>query len=110
MSIGVPGCVVQRLGGPPPGAPVCPMIPETVSREPIAIVGLGCVLPDAPDVATFWQNLLEGKSSIREVAKERWDPALFWSPDKSAADKTYAKIGAFVTDDAFQPLDYKVPP
>jgi malonyl CoA-acyl carrier protein transacylase len=84
--------------------------PELVSKEPIAIIGLGCVLPDAPDVATFWANLLAGRSSIREVSRERWDPNLFWSPDKSAPDKTYAKIGSFVDNDAFNPLDYRMPP
>ncbi|MCA1819790.1 MAG: hypothetical protein LC620_07060, partial [Halobacteriales archaeon] len=86
------------------------MINEVVSKEPIAIIGLGCVLPDAPDVATFWSNLLAGKSSIREVSHERWDPKLFWSPDKSAPDKTYAKIGSFVDNDAFNPLDFRMPP
>src|SRR5687767_9760014 len=86
------------------------MSTEYVSKEPIAVIGLGCVLPDAPDVASFWKNLLEGKSSVREVSKERWDPALFWSADKSAPDKTYAKIGAFVTDDGFAPMDYRILP
>ncbi|HLF16843.1 MAG TPA: beta-ketoacyl synthase N-terminal-like domain-containing protein, partial [Candidatus Thermoplasmatota archaeon] len=83
---------------------------EHVSKEPIAIIGLGCVLPDAPDVAAFWRNITEGKSSIREVPHERWDPALFWSADRDAPDMTYAKIGAFVADDAFSSLDYRMPP
>ena len=61
---------------------------ELVSKEPIAIIGLGCVLPDAPDVKSFWDNVLAGKSSIREVPTERWDPALFYDTDKSAPDKT----------------------
>ncbi|HUR62159.1 MAG TPA: SDR family NAD(P)-dependent oxidoreductase [Candidatus Thermoplasmatota archaeon] len=84
--------------------------PELVSKEPIAIIGVGCVLPDAPDVPSFWANLMAGRSSIREVSPGRWDPALFWSADKSAADKTYAKIGSFVDNDAFNPLDYRMPP
>ena len=83
---------------------------DFVSKEPIAIIGMGCVLPDAPDVATFWANLLAGKSSIREVPHTRWDPKLFWSADKSLADKTYAKIGAFVTDNAVAPMDYRIMP
>jgi malonyl CoA-acyl carrier protein transacylase len=80
------------------------------AREPIAIVGLGCVLPDAPDVETFWNNLTSGKNSIREVPKERWDPALYWDADKSVPDKTYAKIGGFVMDDAFDGIAYRMPP
>lgn len=85
-------------------------MPETVAKEPIAIIGLGCVLPDAPDVQSFWSNLLAGKSSIREVPRDRWDPDLFWTTDKSAPDKTYAKIGAFVDNDNFSPLDYRMLP
>ncbi|MES2154544.1 MAG: SDR family NAD(P)-dependent oxidoreductase [bacterium] len=85
-------------------------MPDYVTKEPIAIVGVGCVLPDAPDVPTFWANVLAGKSSIREVPVTRWNPALFWSADKSAPDKTYAKIGAFVADNAFNPLDFRMPP
>ena len=34
---------------------------------PIAIVGLGAILPDAPDVATFWQNLEQARYSITDV-------------------------------------------
>ncbi|MEK6985341.1 MAG: SDR family NAD(P)-dependent oxidoreductase [Candidatus Thermoplasmatota archaeon] len=83
---------------------------EFVSKEPVAIIGLGCVLPDAPDVATFWDNVLAGISSIREVPHERWNPALHWSADKTLPDKTYAKIGGFVLNDAFNGLDYRMPP
>ncbi|MEK6974835.1 MAG: SDR family NAD(P)-dependent oxidoreductase [Candidatus Thermoplasmatota archaeon] len=83
---------------------------EFVSKEPIAIIGLGCVMPDAPDVKAFWDNILAGKSSIKEVPKERWDPALYFSADKSVPDTTYTKIGGFVTDDNFQGLDYRMPP
>src|ERR1041385_1852478 len=100
----------MHLGGQPQGTAALSNPPETVLKEPIAIVGVGCVLPDAPDVATFWTNILAGKSSIREVPATRWNPSLFWSADKAAPDKTYAKIGAFVSDNAFNPLDYRMPP
>ncbi len=89
-----------------PTNPADPIHPD----EPIAIVGAGCVLPDAPDVETFWNNLLAGRSSIREVPKDRWDPELFFSEDKKAADKTYAKIGGFIVDESFDGLAYRMPP
>ena len=38
---------------------------------PIAIVGVSAILPDAPDVATFWHNLEEGRYSISDVDPER---------------------------------------
>jgi acyl transferase domain-containing protein len=79
-------------------------------RDPIAIIGLGCVLPDAPDVPTFWRNLAAGRCSITEVPRERWDPDLFWSPDRRAPDRTYSKIGAFVRDFRLDPRRFRVPP
>ncbi|WP_160395836.1 SDR family NAD(P)-dependent oxidoreductase [Paenibacillus sp. MMS18-CY102] len=38
----------------------------------IAIVGLSCHFPDAPDAASFWSNLANSKDSIREIPVERW--------------------------------------
>ncbi|MCA9554960.1 MAG: hypothetical protein KC933_33325, partial [Myxococcales bacterium] len=42
-------------------------------RGSVAIVGLGAVLPDAPSVGAFWKNLQDGRYSITETPKERWD-------------------------------------
>lgn len=42
------------------------------SADGVAIVGLSCRLPDAPDARTFWANLLAGKNSVREIPASRW--------------------------------------
>ncbi|HEX9816632.1 MAG TPA: type I polyketide synthase, partial [Candidatus Thermoplasmatota archaeon] len=83
--------------------------PKT-AEELVAVIGLGCVMPDANNVQEFWNNIIGGKNSIREVPKERWDPTLFWDADPSKPDKTYAKIGAFVTNYKFNPLQFRIPP
>ncbi len=70
----------------------------------IAIVGLGAILPDANDVAAFWQNVLAKRNSIGEVPADRWDVNLYYDSDPRAIDKTYSKIGAFVKDYRFDPL------
>ncbi len=57
---------------------------EDTSYRAIAIVGVGAVLPDAPNVPAFWKNVKEGRYSIGEVAPKRWDPALYYDPDHSA--------------------------
>ena len=62
----------------------------------VAIVGVGAILPDAPDVQTFWKNIQAARYSITDVAVERWNPDLFYSPDPTAPDKTYSKIGGWV--------------
>ena len=43
----------------------------------IAVIGLSCRLPGAPDPRSFWQMLRDGVSGITDVPADRWDaPAL----------------------------------
>jgi malonyl CoA-acyl carrier protein transacylase len=82
------------------------------NQRPVAIVGVGAVLPDAPDAQTFWQNIRTGWSSIREVPSDRWNPDYYYDPDPSVPDKTYSKIGAWVQGFKFDPLKlgFAMPP
>ena len=72
-------------------------------------MGIGAILPDAPDVQAFWANLVAGRSSITEVPKERWDPELYYDADPRAPDKTYSKIGGWVRDWDWSPLEWRLP-
>ena len=85
---------------------------EDTAHRAIAIVGVGAVLPDAPTAPAFWENVKAGRYSISEVAKERWDPALYYDPDPRAPDKTYSRIGGFVRSYEWDPLKWKlgIPP
>ncbi|HET7531380.1 MAG TPA: beta-ketoacyl synthase N-terminal-like domain-containing protein, partial [Mycobacteriales bacterium] len=76
---------------------------------PIAIVGVGAVLPDAPDVDAFWDNLTNGRSAITDVPPERWDPELYYDPDHAVPDKTYSRIGGWVREFAWEPAAWKLP-
>src|SRR5512140_727209 len=79
------------------------------ANRAIAIVGIGAVLPDAPDAPTFWRNIKAGRSSISEVPPGRWDPALYYDPDPRAPDRTYSKIGGWVKEYEWNPLGWKLP-
>src|ERR1022692_2848939 len=85
---------------------------EDTSYRAIAIVGVGAVLPDAPNVPAFWKNVKTGRYSISEVAPDRWDPALYYDPDHSAPDKTYSKIGGWVREFPWDPMKWRlaIPP
>jgi acyl transferase domain-containing protein/acyl carrier protein len=85
---------------------------ETTAHRAIAIVGAGAVLPDAPNVAAFWENVKAGHYSISEVPPGRWDPALYYDPDPSAPDKTYSKIGGWVRESPWEPMKWRlaIPP
>ncbi len=73
--------------------------------EPIAVVGVSAIMPDAPDAATFWANIKAGRYSISDVPPERWDPELYYDPDPHAPDKTYSRIGGWVRDFAVGATD-----
>ena len=77
--------------------------------SPIAVVGISAIMPHAPDSDAFWANITGGRYSITEVPHERWDPALYFSPDHTAPDKTYSTIGGWVADYPWDPIRWKLP-
>ncbi|MGA2946990.1 MAG: SDR family oxidoreductase [Candidatus Sulfotelmatobacter sp.] len=82
---------------------------ENTSYRAIAIVGAGAVLPDAANVATFWQNVRNGLYSISAVQPDRWDPAFYYDADPNAPDRTYSTIGGWVRDFAWDPIKWHLP-
>ena len=81
----------------------------SAAEKAVAIVGVGALMPDAPNAPKFWQNIREGRYSITDVVPERWDPNLYFDPDPKAPDKSYSKIGGWVRDWEWDPLKWKLP-
>jgi acyl transferase domain-containing protein len=77
--------------------------------SPVAVVGVGAIMPQAPDADAFWANITGGRYSITEVPPERWDPALYFSPDHAEPDKTYSTIGGWVREYPWDPIRWKLP-
>jgi phosphopantetheine--protein transferase-like protein len=76
----------------------------------IAIIGLACLFPGAPDLGRFWRNIVDGVDAIGEVPAGRWD-AQFYDPDSKEIDRFYCKRGGFVDEHAdFDPLPFGVMP
>ena len=82
---------------------------ENNAHRAIAIVGVGAILPDAPNVSSFWNNIKSGRYSISEVRPDRWDPALYYDQDPKAPDKTYSKIGGWVREYTWDPIKWHLP-
>ncbi|MFD4737353.1 aminotransferase class I/II-fold pyridoxal phosphate-dependent enzyme [Streptomyces virginiae] len=78
----------------------------------IAITGLGCRFPGAPDISAYWKLLLSGERQFSAVPKERWNHETFHEPDNpSAPHAAYTDQVAFLDDvDRFDALHYGVPP
>jgi acyl transferase domain-containing protein len=66
--------------------------------QPIAIVGIACRFPKAPNVTAFWQLLCEGRDGIGPVPEERWDAEAFYAEDPKAAGKTNSRFGGFIEE------------
>ena len=80
-------------------------------KEPIAVVGIGLRFPGSSSPAEFWEQILAGRSGICVVPADRWGKVEhYYDPDPKAPDKSYTKIGGFVTDFHFDPLKYRIPP
>src|SRR5579862_9383725 len=82
---------------------------EDTAHRAIAIVGVGAILPEAPNVSAFWNNVKTGRYCISEVTPDRWDPASYYDPDPAAPDKTYSKIGGWVREYAWEPMKWRLP-
>ncbi len=78
-------------------------------QKPIAIVGIGAIMPDAVNAKLFWENILKGHYSIKDVPAERWDTNLYYDSDPKAPDKSYSKIGSWVTNFEFNPIKMRIP-
>ncbi|WP_020585752.1 type I polyketide synthase [Desulfobacter curvatus] len=70
-------------------------------NDDIAVVGMGCVFPDAHDTDTFWQNIINKKYSIGKVPDNRWEESLYYDPDPKATDKSYTQVAGLVNDFQF---------
>jgi acyl transferase domain-containing protein/NAD(P)-dependent dehydrogenase (short-subunit alcohol dehydrogenase family)/acyl carrier protein len=76
----------------------------------VAIVGMGCLLPKAPDVRAFWANILNKVDAIGDIPKERFNIDLYYDPDRKAKDKIHSRWGGFLDPVAFDPMRYGIPP
>ena len=76
----------------------------------IAIVGMACLYPGAPDLATYWASITGGVDAVSEVPANRWDP-VFYDPDAKGADRFYCNRGGFVDHlVTFDPLAFGIMP
>jgi acyl transferase domain-containing protein/NAD(P)H-dependent flavin oxidoreductase YrpB (nitropropane dioxygenase family)/NAD(P)-dependent dehydrogenase (short-subunit alcohol dehydrogenase family) len=95
--------VAQSRAGPAPER-------ERPGPSDVAIVGMGCLLPKARDVAEYWSNILAKVDAITEVPEDRWDWHRLFDPDPAARDRISSRWGGFLDDVVFDPTSYGMPP
>jgi acyl transferase domain-containing protein len=79
--------------------------------EPIAVVGIACRLPGAPNPQAFWQLLQTGQDAIQLVPPDRWPLEQFYDAAPAAVGKTYCRWGGFLDQvDQFDPGFFGIAP
>ncbi|MGI8648129.1 MAG: beta-ketoacyl synthase N-terminal-like domain-containing protein [Mycobacteriales bacterium] len=86
------------------------MFDDPVKPPPIAVVGLGALMPGEPGVQGFWRTIVAGRDQITDVPASRWLVEDYYDPDPLAPDKTYARRGAFLPEIDFDPMAFGIVP
>ncbi len=84
---------------------------QDISASGIAVIGMDCQFPGAPDLPSFWELLVNCDSAVSEVPADRWDwQAIYGDPNKEM-NKTNIKWGCFVDDlDKFDAAFFNISP
>jgi acyl transferase domain-containing protein len=80
------------------------------SSTPLAIIGIGCLFPQADDRSAYWANILDGVDAISEIPPTHWRTADYFDRDPKSLDRTYGQRGGFLSPIPFNPMEFNIPP
>ncbi|WP_132066262.1 SDR family NAD(P)-dependent oxidoreductase, partial [Aquimarina spinulae] len=84
---------------------------KLIQSDPIVIVGLSGRYPESVNIASYWENLREGRDCITEVPKDRWDWRDYYSDNRTKTGRHYSKWGGFISGvDEFDPRFFNISP
>lgn len=78
---------------------------EEAKRDDIAVIGIACHFPEAPDKEQFWENLKDGKESIGDFPKKRMEDF------QRVGEVTVLRKGGYLESiDGFDAEYFHIPP
>jgi len=84
---------------------------RAAALEPIAVVGIACRFPQAPDPAAYWRLLASGVDAIAEVPRDRWDLGELFDADPAVPGKMNTRWGGFLDQvDRFDAQAFAISP
>ena len=66
------------------------------STEAIAVIGMSCRFPGAPDLDAYYRMLVEGANGRREIPSDRWDVDAYYHPQAGTPGTISTRYGGFI--------------
>lgn len=66
--------------------------------QPIAVVGMACRLPGAPNLDAYWDLITGNRHAFREIPADRWSIDAFYDRDPDAPGKMATRCFASIDD------------
>ncbi|MFM5887346.1 MAG: beta-ketoacyl synthase N-terminal-like domain-containing protein [Dolichospermum sp.] len=86
-------------------------INRKLQANPIAIIGMASLMPQARNLRDYWQNIVNKVDCITDVPSSHWSVEDYYDPNpRTPEDKTYCKRGGFIPEVDFNPMEFGIPP
>ncbi|MFN7660877.1 MAG: beta-ketoacyl synthase N-terminal-like domain-containing protein, partial [Dolichospermum sp.] len=86
-------------------------INRKLQANPIAIIGMASLMPQARNLRDYWQNIVNKADCITDVPSSHWSVEDYYDPNpRTPEDKTYCKRGGFIPEVDFNPMEFGIPP
>ncbi|MCJ8280247.1 MAG: acyltransferase domain-containing protein, partial [Rivularia sp. ALOHA_DT_140] len=82
-----------------------------LQHNPIAIVGMASIFPQARNIQEYWQNIVDEIDCITDIPDTHWNIEDYYdSNPRTKEDKTYCNKGGFIPQVDFNPMEFGIPP
>ncbi len=82
-----------------------PLTPDSA----VAVIGVGCWYPDAPNPSRLWENVLARRQAFRRLPSRRLPLDRYHDPDSQTPDKTYGRQAAVIDGFEFDWVSRRIP-
>ncbi|CAM2010015.1 SDR family NAD(P)-dependent oxidoreductase [Acanthopleuribacter pedis] len=107
----VPRRFLGQAAVPAAGAIEAVSSPDATANDAVAVIGMAGRFPGSPDLATFWDHLVNNRDLTREVPADRWDWRGIYGDPHQTPGKTRINRGGFIEDIAcFDPMFFGISP
>ena len=78
--------------------------------SPVAIIGIGCIFAESPDLKSYYRLLTRGISGISDPPSTHSYLGDYLDPDPKKKDHIYCNRGGYLPPIDFDPTEFGIPP